>query len=386
MAMQGLTKAKLKALLMRRFESGKTMNSQTTFDFSVGLSGASVHGPLEPEARRSICSQCGGVSNNGKAFCSRKCVAKHASFAAKRKALDKPNPITCGVCLCRVGFGLKLAQRISGVRYVSIRGRLIKSGGYAKLRVSNAAFRKQKSRATKTQEGFPQLLSRFNVTSSISADLIASIREWRREKKRKKQLADYYANRSKLKEQKKSYAKLWYQKNKERKLAYSRSWRANNPIKLKQYRARHNKHKYTFEQREEKRKRTLLHRRISFNLRNRLKKFLFGKERVEKPNVLFGCSASGLRMHLESLFHDGMTWDNYGAYWHIDHIRPLASFNLKDARQRAEASHYLNLQPLEAKKNIAKGSFYNGVRHRSAASSDAVDNGGCRHETSILKP
>ena len=357
------------------------MNSQTTFNFSVGLSGASVHGPLEPEARRSICRQCGGVSNIEKAFCSWKCVATHASFAAKRKALDKPNPITCGVCLCRVGFGLKVAQRMSGASYVSIRGRLLKSGGYAKLRVSSVAFRKQRH---KPKACFPKSLSSFHVLSSVAAELRDCISRWRHENRKRKALGRYYSNLQKERQYKRAYAKLWYQRNKDKKLFYSSLWRKNNPNKVKEYRARHNKHKYTFEQREEKRRNSLLHRRISANLRNRLKGFLFGRQSLERPNVLFGCSVSRLRLHLESLFHDGMTWDNYGTYWHIDHIKPLAAFNLMDAKQRAEASHYLNLQPLEAKKNIAKGSSYNGVRHSSTTGTEAVRHGGIPRETSIL--
>jgi hypothetical protein len=44
---------------------------------------------------------------------------------------------------------------------------------------------------------------------------------------------------------------------------------------------------------------------------------------------LIGCSLESLRVHLESHFQEGMTWENYGS-WHIDHIRPCASFNLLD--------------------------------------------------------
>ena len=49
-----------------------------------------------------------------------------------------------------------------------------------------------------------------------------------------------------------------------------------------------------------------------------------------------------------------MTWDNYGE-WHIDHIKPISSFDLKDAKNQKLAMHYTNLQPLWAKDNISKG-------------------------------
>lgn len=58
--------------------------------------------------------------------------------------------------------------------------------------------------------------------------------------------------------------------------------------------------------------------------------------------------------HLEAQFAPGMTWENRGE-WHVDHIRPLASFDLTDPEQLRTASHYTNLQPLWASDNLAKG-------------------------------
>jgi len=68
-----------------------------------------------------------------------------------------------------------------------------------------------------------------------------------------------------------------------------------------------------------------------------------------------GCSLSELIEHLERQFQPGMTWDNRGA-WHIDHRRPLASFDLLDRVQLLQACHYTNLQPLWAFDNLSKGS------------------------------
>ncbi len=60
---------------------------------------------------------------------------------------------------------------------------------------------------------------------------------------------------------------------------------------------------------------------------------------------------------------DTMTWDNYGLYgWHIDHIKPLASFDLTDREQFLEACHYTNLQPLWAEENLSKGNKIIQVR------------------------
>ena len=70
---------------------------------------------------------------------------------------------------------------------------------------------------------------------------------------------------------------------------------------------------------------------------------------------LTGCTSQQLRGHLESQFHDGMTWDNRHK-WHIDHIRPCAAFDLTDESEQRACFHYSNLQPLWARDNLSKGS------------------------------
>ncbi len=73
-----------------------------------------------------------------------------------------------------------------------------------------------------------------------------------------------------------------------------------------------------------------------------------------------GCTIDELRVHLEALFRPGMTWENWGD-WHIDHVRPLASFNLTDRAQFLQACRYTNLQPLWAAENLKKGASYGDV-------------------------
>ncbi len=97
--------------------------------------------------------------------------------------------------------------------------------------------------------------------------------------------------------------------------------------------------------------------RIKCHLRGRIRELVvLGRAaRGLSKSKLVGCTAPELTAHLEAQFVSGMTWDNYGK-WHIDHIRPLASFNLLDVDELSTSCHYTNLQPLWAEDNLKKSS------------------------------
>lgn len=67
-----------------------------------------------------------------------------------------------------------------------------------------------------------------------------------------------------------------------------------------------------------------------------------------------GCSIQEFQRHIESLWLEGMTWENHGDKWHIDHKIPLDWF-VKNSENPWKANHYTNLQPLWAKDNLSKG-------------------------------
>jgi ribosome modulation factor len=74
-----------------------------------------------------------------------------------------------------------------------------------------------------------------------------------------------------------------------------------------------------------------------------------------KTESLLGCPFEHLKVWLTFWFQPGMSWANYGSVWHIDHIRPCASFDLSDIMQQKECFNYTNLQPLFAEDNLKKG-------------------------------
>lgn len=98
-------------------------------------------------------------------------------------------------------------------------------------------------------------------------------------------------------------------------------------------------------------------RRIAASIRCKLWELLMGQRKHYKFREMLGCDDTFLKKHLESLFIDGMSWDNYGQYgWHVDHIIPLSSFDLKDPTQQLMCTHWSNLQPLWWQDNLSKGS------------------------------
>ena len=104
--------------------------------------------------------------------------------------------------------------------------------------------------------------------------------------------------------------------------------------------------------------------KLSAYLRVRLNSTLKGNTKSASATKLLGCSIEELKKHLESQFKEGMSWDNHGRgfngkgmqEWHIDHIKPCASFDLSKLEEQRKCFHYSNLQPLWAKENRMKGS------------------------------
>ena len=75
-----------------------------------------------------------------------------------------------------------------------------------------------------------------------------------------------------------------------------------------------------------------------------------------------GYTVKDLKQHLEKQFDSKMSWDNYGSYWHIDHIVPDSWFTYESEQdeQFKQAWALSNLQPLSKVENLKKGNRYIG--------------------------
>jgi len=94
--------------------------------------------------------------------------------------------------------------------------------------------------------------------------------------------------------------------------------------------------------------------RLRHTIRGRISNALRKSGKSGSAIKLLGCTVEEAKAHIEGLFVSGMSWANWGE-WHLDHIRPLAAFDLSDATHLAQACHFTNLQPLWAGENMRKG-------------------------------
>ena len=166
-------------------------------------------------------------------------------------------------------------------------------------------------------------------------------------------------------ESKKEYRDLWYQQNPSYNKSYykrnctklknySRKYRSENLEKIKLYRQNNRK---TISEYERKRRNESPEVKTVLNLRSRLRAFLAGNNKSQKTQELLGCDQDKLISHLESQFDDSMTWENYGSYWHIDHIIPCNSFDPSLPEDQKRCFNYRNLRPLKGVDNISKGNY-----------------------------
>jgi hypothetical protein len=93
------------------------------------------------------------------------------------------------------------------------------------------------------------------------------------------------------------------------------------------------------------------------SLRRRMYNFFKGNIFSKKSTIeLIGCNQTDLKKHIESLFTEGMNWNNYGYYgWHIDH--KIALSNAQTNEEIYKLCHYTNLQPLWCKDNLSKNKY-----------------------------
>jgi len=130
--------------------------------------------------------------------------------------------------------------------------------------------------------------------------------------------------------------------------------------KLSKYKIKNSEYKKKnraiLSQKQKEREKIDINYKLARRLRHRLGLAVKGNFKQGSAVSDLGCSIAEFKIHIEAQFQEGMTWGNWSKKgWHIDHIKPLVSFDLANREEFLKAVHYSNLQPLWAKDNLSKG-------------------------------
>lgn len=155
------------------------------------------------------------------------------------------------------------------------------------------------------------------------------------EDKRAARRRSYHKNKAKIYEAQKKWVAANPDKVRE---YYRKSKRKRKAVSLAYYHANKNKPEFALPRR----------------LRQRMYRAIKHGYKTGSAVAELGCTIDFFREYLEGLWTEGMSWDNLGE-WHLDHIKPLESYDLTDEEQYSAACHYTNIQPLWAADNYAKG-------------------------------
>ena len=163
----------------------------------------------------------------------------------------------------------------------------------------------------------------------------------------------YIENVEKIKET----ANKHYYDNHEQRLEYNKKYREENSEKMAEYKKNW----------ENKNRLMLNERKNEFNRKNphivawrsMLQNTIKRMDTIKEGHTIeqLGYSAEQLKNHMQNLFTIGMSWENHGE-WHIDHIKPVSSFDKMTPVNIVCALD--NLQPLWATTREINGVVYEG--------------------------
>lgn len=147
-------------------------------------------------------------------------------------------------------------------------------------------------------------------------------------------------------ERRRAAKKKWRDKNKEEMQRCRETWASQNIPRIRAAAAANKNRKY-YEDPQFK---------AELLARNIIRSWLFrppGKKKMTRGEQVSGAKKGVVRAYLESLFTDGMTWDNHGFHgWHIHHKKPCSQFDLTDPIQLKECFHYTNWEPLWSEEHL----------------------------------
>ena len=165
----------------------------------------------------------------------------------------------------------------------------------------------------------------------------------------------------------KENTKKWnYNRNRSQKYKTQKKvWRKNDKWQSSEkgkewWREYRKKHKQLFAARSNEWKKKQLKTnsmyRLTERIRGQLNQAIRRKNFSKSKNTIqyLGIKTKYLKKYLEHKFQPGMSWENYGKVWHIDHIIPISVVDTSKEENIKFVFHYRNLQPMFAKDNMRK--------------------------------
>lgn len=140
--------------------------------------------------------------------------------------------------------------------------------------------------------------------------------------------------------------RAWTEKHKDEHRAYHKQFAKDNRAYYNNYEKQRNDNDPSY--------------KLSRLLRGRFNKAVKNKAKKGSAVRDLGCSILGFKLYIENQFEDGMTWENHGKVWELDHVVPLCCYDLTDFMEVQEACNWLNIQPLRKEENHAKNRFFDG--------------------------
>lgn len=173
----------------------------------------------------------------------------------------------------------------------------------------------------------------------------------------------YEKNKEKITSQRKNY----YEKNKEKIIERQIKYSEKNKEKIKNYDKIRKKREnltpdklkklreYNLNYNKNKLKNDVIFKfkhNVSCLIRESIKRK--GGKKLTKSEIILGCTLNEFKTHIESLWENWMTWDNYGIpkdgiyepnkTWDFDHITPIKEGNTDI--EVIKLNHYTNIQPM----------------------------------------
>lgn len=185
----------------------------------------------------------------------------------------------------------------------------------------------------------------------------AAIKEANRrdyEQNRERRIEEVRQYRAANPEKAKESGRLWREANPGRNVELAQKWAAENPERFKANIKRWREQNPDYRR---ERYRSDVEFRLASQLRGRLRRALerAGVSKSTKALDLVGCTLPELKAHIEAQFEPDMSWADIGLFGiHIDHIRPVCTFDLTDPEQQKLAFYYTNLRPLWSTDNLAR--------------------------------